>query len=444
MGMKRKTLELYVLPAILSLVLFLPHILFLNNRYVDLERVYVRAALELAEHGFNANLSEYFSMIANPILGLLFLAGSYKLLWESAVISRLTILLLALVFSLFLYFYLRKKEGVFISFVAVLLVVVNPAFIVYSQYVHTDVPFMVFSATSLLLLLFVHSPKGEIASSIMLGISLATKYVTVVLFPVVFVYSLIKSRVAGHLPNQMLSALTRFNIWYFALSLLVSMPFILIVFRFQNTMVPRQSELVQTLSAGMFIPRFLAYLLWLGLLIGPSCLFSLLDLWRKMSKTKLAMLLAGLVVLTLIASLFFPISSLHRQEFAFGEMNLGWVESVVPPSYLSVAFFLVLLVAELFLASLTFDFICSKDDKTRGLFLWIVLPILLMSFIRVANRYMLVVLVPLSLYMALVARKVDSKHERLLVPTILILHALIFLAVGFYSLYYLQQRGLAG
>lgn len=444
MRTKGKTLELYLLPAILIVLLLLPHILFFDNGYVDLERFYVGAALEIAEHGFDANLADYFLTTVNPIFSVLILAGSYKLFWESPVVSRLTIFLLSLVFSLFFYFFLRNKEGVLVAFVSALLVVVNPAFIVYSQYVHADVPFLVFSSTALLLLLFVHSSKGEIVSSVMLGISLAAKYVTVVLFPVVFIYSLIKSEIFKHFSRARLLSLTSFNIRYFGLSLLVSIPVILVVFHFQDTIIPLEYGSRHSLSAGLYIPRFFAYLLWLGLFIGPSCMIFILDLWKKAGKKKFLMLFSGLSALTLAVTFFFPISSLHIQSGVFGEMNLGWVESAVPSLYLSLAFFFVLLVAELFIANTIFDLRYSGDEKIKGLFFWIVLPILVMSLTRAANRYMLIVLVPLSLYLAFATKRVHSERAKFFVPATLVLHALIFLSVGFYSNYYLYLRGLAG
>jgi len=442
--MKGKSFELYVLPGILIVLLFLPHLLFFDNYYVDLEPLYVDAASEIAAHDFDANLSAYFSRIGNPVFTSLILSVSYKLFWESPAISRLTIFLLSLVFSLFLYFYLRNKEGYFVSFVSALLVVVNPLFIVYSQHVSANVSFMVFSSISLLLLFFAHSRKGEIISSIMLGISLATKYVTTILFPIVFIYSFVRSKVSKHFSKRRLFSLIWFNIWYFALSLIVSIPIISIVFCFQNTILTSTLASTHSLNVAMFIPRFFAYLLWLGLFIGPFCLVFIFDLWRKIGRKKFLILFFGLSALTLAVTFFFPISSLHIQSGVFGEMNLGWVESAVPSPYLSLAFFFVLLVAELFIASIIFDLKYSKDEKTKRLFFWIVIPILLMSFTRVANRYMLVMLVPLSLYMALVTRRMYSGRTKLFVLAVLVLHALIFLSVGSYSNYYLHQRGLEG
>lgn len=79
--MKGRVFELYVLPAILIVSLFLPHIFFFGNHYVDVELCYVEAALEIADHGFDASLSSYFANVANPISTVLILSGSYKLLW---------------------------------------------------------------------------------------------------------------------------------------------------------------------------------------------------------------------------------------------------------------------------------------------------------------------------------------------------------------------------
>lgn len=433
--MKGKTFELYLLLAVLSVLLLLPHFLSFDNGYVDLEPLNVQSASEIAEHGFNADLSKYFTKIANPVLTPLILSASYKLFWESPVISRLTIFLLAFLFSLFLYFYLRNKEGVFGAFLPALLVIVNPLFIVYSQYISSDVPFMVFSSTSLLLLLYSNSSKGKILSSIMLGISLATKYVAIILFPVVLIYSFVKSKIFSQFSRTRLFPLIRFNLWYFALLLLVSAPVISITFIFLSGFLSPQYESVHALNAGMFIPRFFAYLMWLGLFIGPFFLIYVFDLWKRIGKMKFFMLLIGLVVLTLIVSLYFPISSLHILDGYFGEMNLSGLESYIPEPHLSVALFFVLLVAEIFIAGITLDLMHTRDEKIINLFLWILIPIFLMSLTRAAQRYMLTVLVPLSLYLSFVTKRVYSEHTKLFVLAVLVLHALIFLSLGFYANY---------
>ncbi|MFH1383209.1 MAG: phospholipid carrier-dependent glycosyltransferase [Chloroflexota bacterium] len=441
--MKGKPFRPYLLAAVLVVLLLLPHLFFFNNGYVDVEPYYVQSASDIAEHGAQANLSEYFTRIANPALTSLILSASYKLFGESPAISRMTIFLLSFLFSIFLYFYLKKKEGVFIAFVSSLLVIVNPFFIVYSQYVMSDAPFLAFSSVSLLLLLYASSSKSEIVSSATLGISLATKYVAVILFPVVFIYSLLKNKVMTQFTKTRLLSVVRFNLWYFALTLLVSVPVVVIAFNFISSLRSPKYESTIVLDASSFLPHLFAYLLWLGLFIGPFFLIFVLDLWKRIGTIKSLTLIVGLVAFTLIVSLFFPISTLHVQQGYFGEMNLSWLESVVPAPYLSIALFLVLLVAEFFVAHLTLDLMQTTDNKARTLFFWIIIPIVLMSFTRAANRYLLTILVPLSLYGALVAKRVFSGHARDFVIIVLVIHALIFVSVGFYSNYYLQQRGLA-
>jgi 4-amino-4-deoxy-L-arabinose transferase-like glycosyltransferase len=440
----RKTLELYALPLVLTVLLLLPHFLYFSNGYVDLEGYCVGAGREIARHGLSANLTDYFATVVNPIFSVLLLAGSYRLFGESPVISRLTIFIVSYLFSLFLYYYLRNKKGAFYAFIATLLVIVNPMFIIYSQYVYSDVPFMAFSAAALLLLLFSSSWKGNIISAIMLGISLATKYVAVILYPVALIYHIIKSNLLASFSRARLLSLVRLNIWYFALSLAVGIPLLLVALHYQSSIMPSEYESIHTLEAATFVPRFFSYLLWLGLFTGPFCIISLFDLWKKAGTKKCLVLLSSLVILTLIISRFYPIASLHIQSRTFGEMNLGWVESSVPSPVLSGGFFLAILVAELFIASLIFDLKRFKSEKTIELFIWIGLSILLMSFTRVANRYLLTILVPLSLYMASVITRMYRERKKSLTIGILALHVLIFLATGFYSNYYLHLRGLAG
>jgi hypothetical protein len=122
-------------------------------------------------------------------------------------------------------------------------------------------------------------------------------------------------------------------------------------------------------------------------------------------------------------------------------MNLGWVESVVPSPILSSALFFVILVGELFVANLVFDLKYSENEGRRKLIYWIVVPIVVMPFTRVANRYMLVILVPLSLYLADIINKMYAEHRKSFILAVLVLHVLIFISVGFYSNYYLQLRG---
>ncbi|MFC1901900.1 glycosyltransferase family 39 protein [Chloroflexota bacterium] len=444
---KGRNLELLVLPAILIVLLLLPHLLFFNNGYVDLEIYCVEAASDIARHGVNADLADYFATIANPLFSVFILAGSYLIFGESPFVSRFTIFLLALLFTMFLYFYVRGKKGGAIAFLLALLVVVNPMFIVYSQYVYSDVPFMIFAAVALLLLLCGSSLKGNVVSAIMLGVSLATKYVAAVLFPLAFVYNVIKSGIWRHFSGVRLLALVRFNLWYFALSFLVSLPVILIVLHYQGTIIPSKYESSLALGINMLlVPRIFSYMLWLGLFVGPLCIITIIDLWEKAGRKKFLFLLSGLIVLTLAVHYFFPVASLHVQTGIFGEMNLGWVESVVPSLYLSVAFFFVILVAELFIAGMIFGLKHADDGQAGNMLLWIVLVMILMSFTRVANRYLLVLLVPISWHIVHIVYRMyfEGKFKRRLVKAVLPLHAVIFLAVGVYSNYYLYLRGIAG
>jgi hypothetical protein len=427
------------------IILFLPHILFLKNGYVDLEIYPVRAAQDILQNGIHAHLADYFATVVNPLFSVLLLAGSFSVFGESPLVSRLTILLLATAFVAFLYFYLKNKKGLSIAAITTLLVIVNPMFIVYSQYVYSDIPGMVFASISLLMLLSVSSISGNIISAIMLGLAFATKYVTAVLFPVALLFSLVRTRIFSLFSRKKLLDLVRFNLWYFALALLVSVPIIAIVLRYQAGLLTPQYESMLVLQPAMFLPRFFSYLLWLGLFLGPSCVIPLTALWARLGKKRFLFLLAALVLVTLVISRFYPIVSLHQQEGSFGEMNLGWVESKIPSLYLSVAFFFVLLIAELFISNLVCEF-KEADPQARNIFIWILLPLLLMSFIRVANRYVLFLLVPISLYLALRAVHLHNagKTQQWLVRVILPLHAVIFLAVGFYSNYYLSMRGLTG
>ncbi|MFC1957679.1 ArnT family glycosyltransferase [Chloroflexota bacterium] len=433
--MKRNTIEIYLLPVILIILLLLPHLLSLNNDYIVYEPLMVQSASEIAEHGFNADLSEYFMHISNPVSTLLVLATSYKLFGESPLVSRLTMILLPFLFSIFLYFYLRKKEGASWAFLTVFLILVNPLFITFTKYIWSDVPFMVFTSIALLLLFYGRSFKEYLLSSIILAISFATKYLAVFLFPVVLAFSFLKSRALSQPLKQRLVPIMKFNLWYFAITLLLSMPVILIAFHFPAGILSPNIESIFALNFGMDIPRLFAYLMWLGLFIGPFGLIFVYDLWKRIGNAKFFIILTGLVALTLLVTHFFPIPSLHITEHLFGEMNLLGADAYVPEPYLSMILFFMILFGEILVTSITLEFINGKDEKISYLFFWILVPILLLSLVRGANRYMLIILVPLSLYITFVTKRIYSERTKSYILAALVLHAIIFLSLGFVAIY---------
>lgn len=446
--MKEKSVRSNILlPAFLAVLLILPHLPFLNNDYIDTETIFVDSASRIAADGFRADLSDYYEVDANPILTSLIFAAGYRLFGESPVVSRLTIFVIAFAFVMFLYFYLKRRTGFSHAFLTALFVSVNPMFIVYSQYMAADVDFMMFSAMAFLLLIFPYSSKSAFASSIWFGVSLATKYAVIVLAPVVFLISLMKSRLLEHFSKAALFALLKFNVWYFATALLLGIPIILIVFQFQSRLLPSVSSGVG-LSINLFIPRFFAYLIWLGLFLGPSSLVLALDLWQRLGKSRLFTLLVGLLAFTVVVHLFYPLSSLVVEKPPFGAMSLAGLESAMPPFYLSLALFFVLLAAELFITRAVIeirDLWSAQDGSIRNVLFWGLIPIPLMSLNHATARYMLFVLVPVSLYMAhITARMYSERGTRSFTLAVLIAHALIFLGVGFYINYYFYQKGLAG
>jgi 4-amino-4-deoxy-L-arabinose transferase-like glycosyltransferase len=429
----------YILPALLLVLIAIPHIQFLDNYYVDVEPDYVDAGTRIAAEGLDADLSGYYR-IANPVFTSMMLAVGYVAFGESPYVSRLILILLSTAFVMFLYFFLKRKLGSIKAFLASLFVISNPMFIVYSQYVQADVPFMIFSSIALLVLFFAASYRDLITSSVMMGISLATKYVTVVVFPVVFAHSVMKTKVLESYSWKRLVSLVKFNIWYFILAIALSLPVVLLVFLFKDSLV--SEEVAGLLRSGMVFSHFVAYILWFGLFVGPFCLVVVFDLWKKMRKNSFIIMCCCLIIITLLISLVIPLSSINRQGGAYGEANLGWVESVVPSFYLSLIFFFVIIAAELMFVDLCYDFLYSNWKQVRNLFFWMVIPILVMSLTRVANRYLLVVLVPLALYMSFITRSLYSRKTRFFIIGVVVLHVIIFLAAGFFSNYYLHQRGL--
>lgn len=433
--MKENILRI-ILPVALVVLLLAPHLTSFSQDYDAAEGFYSGAGRELAEHGMEADLSAYYHYVANPIITSVLLSAGYRLFGESPLVSRLTVFLLPAAFSIFLYFYLRKKEGTFWAFVAVALVVVNPIFMLYSRYIGSDPSFFSLASMSLVLLIYESSSRGRILSAILLGLSLATKYLTAFLFPVALVDSFARAMIPNGFSKASLLSVIRLNFWYYALALAVAAPFLLFGFLRLGGISSGQTGSLFVLRPGLLLPRFSAYLMWLGIFIGPFFPVLFVDLWKRIGGKRFSLVFAASAVVGLVVHLSFSISSLHTYGQYIGEMNLLGLEPYFAglETYLHLLLFLALVAAEVFLVSITLDVVRLRDAKTIALFSWIVVTVLLMSFIQDAQRYLLAVLVPLSIYMAFVARRLYSAGWELFVLWILAGHAVVFLAIGSFLL----------
>jgi hypothetical protein len=194
----------------------------------------------------------------------------------------------------------------------------------------------------------------------------------------------------------------------------------------------------------MLVSRFFAYILWLGLFIGPACLIFIYDLVKRTGIIKFVILLVALLVFDFILTRFIPISSLHALEKSFGEMNLGGLENYIPEMQMSIALFFVLLIAEIFIAGMILEFKNQRNSRFVFLFFWILMPVFFMSFTRAANRYMFTLLVPLSLYTTDVTRRLFTGRTRIFVFCVLALQVLLCLTAGFLANHQLGLRGING
>ena len=421
---------------ILVILLWLPRSASFSQSYDAAETFYIGAGSQIAEHGWKADITDYSNWVVNPIFTSVILGIGYRIFGENPLVSRLTIFLLPSAICFFLYLYLYQKNSTFLAFNTVLFIIVNPVFIVYSRYVGSDPLFFALISTSLVLLLYKSDLNKQIISSVLLGLSLATKYLTVFLFPVPLIYSLLIAGISRKLFIAPLFYAVRFSLRYFGMVIVVSAPFLLFSFIKFRGFVSHDTELLLVPSISLFVPRFFAYLMWIGIFIGPSFLFIIIDTWRKIGKIQFIVMIISLVILTTIVHLSFSISSLHTYGGSVGEMNLLGLEIYFKEikTYLHIGLFFVLLIAEIFVVSITLDMVHLRDQKMVGLFCWIVGTILLMSFLMDAQRYLLAVLTPLSIYMAMITERIYSSGMKSFIRWLLVIHTTIFLFIGSFLL----------
>ncbi|MBI3032848.1 glycosyltransferase family 39 protein [Candidatus Woesearchaeota archaeon] len=461
-------IDKHTLLFILILLLFIgSNAYFLNNQFAYNERKHAQVALDVFSED-KTHINYFYESSASPhtsFIPIAFIKGIFKN--DLVVASRTYIFTISILFLMIVVLFVSKILNPKTALLAMLLLAVHPMFMVYGKYVVADVPFVFFATLALVLFYLGREQqkdklvwKYDIFGVLCLGIAFLIKYNAIILYPIIGIYLFILLKCTWSdirtWNREKLYPLIKISLFYGLISVAMVLPMIIWIKTKYGSLIPAKWHDSLFYEAWKYsIPQFSSYLLWLGLFAGVVSLFLLVDLYHrivklsffKSEKNKKNLIIAFIGLLVLHSVLFYVVHTQLNPLGIRGEMNLGWLEKYIPVTYLTIGFYFILLLGELLFINFLMIIVHEKNNFNRFLSLWIVVSMVVMSFTRPANRYMMIIFFPLVTYTAQVVNRYYQKKynaiiNKKVVITLVVLHVIIFLALGVLSNIYLRKLGI--
>lgn len=384
-----KISKVYLLPMALIFLFLAVKIPLMNAPFVNLESYYALTANMVNSGDLDQAIGIYQRINAvNPLFSVIGITASIRMFGYNIIATRLFSLICAILLAATSFIYLKKYYGMKNALVTVAFILFNPLFYYYSFTTYTDIPFMFYSGTSIMLLIFgLRQSKMMYVylSAVMMILSGAMKiHIFIILLLALII-------IMSYLKNKPLR-----NIVMFKYAAIVMLP--LSVYYF--AMISLMGKAVLSASSKayyfdwlsnllLFIPRIGSNIMFVGIFISPIMILMVLNkrFWQKVSIKIMATILCISVVLS-----FYILYVFKRNVSIFGEMKLDLLINVFSiNAWLVISFAILCALGFLYLG-----FLHIKENKTDAYLLWwILLGLIIGAVTRPADRYLLVIMLPI-------------------------------------------------
>ena len=417
---------------------------YIRLPFTNTDGVFALAAQEVVRQGLSARLTAFRLLEPNPEFSVYVIACFQKILGFSEFSSKLPSLLMGLLGLLGSFLFFRRYAPE-LSQTVILLLVVNPLFVVISSWARADIYFFTTNAFAFFLFwhaLRVKSRVWEAAGAVMQAISMITKYHGFLFLPVIAYLYFSSPQVAEIRPlvRRFRSTMTRLLFPGMIIGGMVGGYMLVIIRRYGSLFHPDWVDFAMGLYPGKIPTYFIFYLFWFAIVMAP---FLPLIAWRVGGRlrqrlgvfaTALGVGIASAVVLRLAlgqAEQLPPgLTDAHLPSFIRAAIpgSISWLPA------LGAALSVVILYE-------MYGWIDRGEALDRAMFMWVCLELVIYSYRGTANRYFLYWLVPISF---LVGRLFSEMWQRHLFGRMLCRSVLCgLLAVTVFSLEFFGREGAA-
>jgi 4-amino-4-deoxy-L-arabinose transferase-like glycosyltransferase len=376
------------------------HLYYLSSPFVSLEFAYGRSALRLMKGGMGPELNRFLELVANPLSSLFTIVPFYFLFGFSEFITRFPSFLSGVGLVILVFIMLRRLKGSKRASLAVVTILLNPMYWACSGLAYTDIPFCLFSGGGLLfcvLGLYEDKPVLHWPAAFFLSLSALIKYNGLLFFPLAAVLIIV------HLGKRA----PRHFIPYAVLAVLMDLPVYLVILNRYGFLVHPRLRVLHRPRPDRLYLYIPSYLLWLGLFMGPFLAFPVCDMLARAGRKAIPWLLLVVLLCVVCGLLGWGGAYLARlHETGEYEMGAAWFEILLGESALAPLVLLVLALAVVSAAGIIAWMGRGRVNLFFGI--WLFSIFIIGSVSRPANRYLLFILVPLSVYLSDVLARLDE------------------------------------
>lgn len=380
------------------------HAPFMNAPYVNYEWVFAEAAQHLLHGHPNTALRVFDLKNANPLLTAAGIAVFQGLLGQSVWAARLFSLACSagtvwVLSSLAAALLGRDRRGA-----CAWLVAVNPVFLAFCGLAWSDGCFLFLLSVVLALQMGAtreQPPRQHVWPAALLALACLAKYNALGAY-MGTALALLSLVITGQLPHRRAAEIAGI---YAGLGLVIVGPYLWWVHGvLGHLLAPAWTTLQgQPISHGavpLFVLRLTAYLIWLGLCVGPLALMYAGEHAALVRRAPVRALVAAVLLVVMNALLVSWLISVERElGTIFGEMQLGWMTQLLPGPAALAAQVLLLTVGQVTVA-LFVRWCLARGGRSLVLLGWFIGLLCLDASLRGSSRYVLVLLPLVSIFLA--------------------------------------------
>lgn len=426
------------------------HSMFLSAPFVNLEYVYHQSAeLITSGHGLKTSLLHLFEGFNNPLGNTLVMAGVQGVVGATEWSSRLPSLVSWLICVSVVYLIGCRWWSLSVGGLAAAIIGFSPLFWVYGGIAYPDVPFTALITITMFVAGFAtyrNRLGWHLLAALLLGLSTLFRYNGILFFPAIAIYVALQMYITHSINDIANWKNATLKVWlvYMVVCGAILIPYLLwtkqvvgILFR-PGFVLVAPTDIIFHVAAS--VPRLGGYLIWLGALVLPFTFLTFEHIRLRIKRPSLFLGAAILIPLNVAI-----IAAVHYLEITsgelFGEMWFGWLERLLPTFIIVIMRFVFLTASEVVVVGL---FIWGRQKVWPNAFmvLWLLVPLLIHSFYRMSQRYVMFFLPPLAVYMAwLVVKSVTLSKHRTIAIALCIVYMVTYPSIGLFTSAYYSAEG---
>ncbi len=426
------------------------HSFFLSSPFVNLEYIYHESA-ELITNGMgsNASLSHLFQGFNNPLGNTLVIAGMQGIVGVTELSSRLPSLVSWLICVSVVYLIGCRWWALSVGVLAAVITGFSPLFWVYAGIAYPDVPFTALITIAMFVAgvaTYRHSLRLHLIAAVLVGLAALFRYNAILFLPAITLYVALQMRFSesiGKVTHWKISAL---QVWiiYIVVCGAIVIPYLLWTKQVVGMVLKpgfvlvAPTDIIFHIAAS--IPRLGGYLIWVGALVLPFTFLIFQQVRMRIQHLNWLIIAPILIILNIVLVAAVQYLEITSGEL-FGEMWFGWLERLLPTYMIVIMRFIFLTASEVVVVGLI---IWGKQKIWPNTFvvLWLLVPLLIHSFYRMSQRYVIFFLPPLAVYVAYIIVKSGTfSRRRTIAIALCVVYMTIYPSIGLFTSAYYSAEG---